>query len=40
MSILALGGTMVQYLLGSFADAKIKDHDFEGPYLWDGESYK
>ena len=39
MSLFAAVGMVTQFLTGRLADAKIKDHDYEGPYLWDGVEY-
>ena len=39
MVFFAGASTAVQYLAGRLADAKIKDRNFEGPYIWDGTEY-
>lgn len=40
MSIFALAGFVTQLFTNQIVDAKIKDRDFEGPYLWEGEVYE
>jgi len=39
MSIFAMVGLVSNLITSQVANAEIKDHDFEGPYLWDGEEY-
>ena len=39
MLFFAVASTAVQYLAGRLADAKIKDRDFEGPYIYGGTEY-
>ena len=39
MLFFAGASTAVQYLAGKLADAKIKDRDFEGPYIYGGTEY-
>jgi len=39
MSIFAFAGFITQLFTSQVVDAKIKDNNFEGPYLWEGEEY-
>jgi hypothetical protein len=32
-------GLATNFLASRVAKAEIKDYDFEGPYLWEGEEY-
>ena len=39
MTFFACVSTAVQYLSGRLADAKIRNTDFTGPYLFAGEEF-
>ena len=40
MSIFAFAGMLTNYFSPQVVDAAIDKQDFEGPYLWEGETYE